>query len=67
MKYKQRYLQPFNTENHWAVGVQWEVEGSKNNTYTVELHDKGFTCSCPGFGFHGKCKHSVNVAGGFDV
>ena len=34
---------------------------TKGNTYSVELHDKGFECDCPGFGFHGYCKHSRAV------
>lgn len=59
----QRYLKPnsFDPKNHWMVGVVWPVQGSKGNTYSVELHDKGFDCDCTGFGFHGKCKHSKAV------
>ena len=59
-KYQKKYLKPteFNTEGHWMVGLIWPVIGSKGNTYSVELHDKGFECDCPGFGFHGYCKHS---------
>jgi uncharacterized Zn finger protein len=25
------------------------------------LDDRGFECDCPGFGFHGYCKHSRSV------
>jgi hypothetical protein len=25
------------------------------------LTEKGFTCDCPGFSFHGKCKHITIV------
>ena len=37
-----------------------KVEGSRGNVYTVKRHrDTGnITCSCPGFKYHGKCKHS---------
>jgi len=51
-----------NTENHFMVGVIWPITGSKGNTYDIELHPQGFDCSCPGFGFHGSCKHVKMVA-----
>lgn len=34
--------------------VQWTVDGSKGNKYTIEMKDDGFTCSCPAFK---RCKH----------
>ena len=43
-----------NTKSHWMVGVQWTVDGSKGNKYTIEMKDDGFLCSCPAFK---KCKH----------
>lgn len=63
-KFKPTFYKPedMNTENHCFLGMVWPVEGSKGNTYEVELHPKGFDCSCPGFGFRGKCKHTVAVA-----
>jgi uncharacterized Zn finger protein len=43
------------------VGFVWPVAGSKGNEYSVELHDKGFDCDCPGFTFRGSCKHSKAI------
>lgn len=62
-KFKQRYLKPtaFNPSNHWMVGITWPVKGSKDNEYSVTLHDSGFECDCTGFQFRGNCKHSVSV------
>lgn len=62
-KFQKRYLKPkeFDPKGHWMVGIVWPVTGSKGNTYSVELHDKGFECDCAGFGFHGYCKHSRAV------
>ena len=36
------------------VGIQWAVDGSKGNKYTIEMRDDGFVCDCPAFR---KCKH----------
>ena len=62
-KFAKRYLKPtsFDSKDHWMVGLVWPVKGSKGNEYNVELHDRGFDCDCPGFGFHGYCKHSRSV------
>ena len=51
-----------NTKGHWAVGVIWSVDGSKNNVYNVEMSDRGFYCDCPAFR---KCKHIKSVEEGF--
>ena len=51
-----------NTKEHWAVGTQWPVAGSKDNMYTVEMSDRGFNCDCPAFK---KCKHIKSVEEGF--
>lgn len=35
----------------------WTVEGSKGNEYTVTRKGEQWSCTCPGFGFRGQCKH----------
>lgn len=62
-KFQKKYLKPslFDPKGHWLTGIIWPVKGSKGNEYSVELHDMGFECDCPGFGFHGYCKHSKSV------
>lgn len=37
-----------------------EVQGSKGQTYIVNLDEN--TCSCPGFTFRGNCKHVKELA-----
>lgn len=54
------------TKGHWAVGAKWTVQGSKDNEYTVELTEKGFTCDCIGMSMHGKCKHTRTIAEEFN-
>ncbi len=68
-KFSKRYYKPegwgpFNKS--LLLGLEWTVPGSKNNTYTVTITDKGFECSCTGFTFHGKCKHITEVTERFD-
>jgi SWIM zinc finger len=33
------------------------VQGSKGNTYYLTKEPTGWTCTCPGFTYRGKCKH----------
>ena len=43
---------------------RWSVEGSKGDIYTVTLRDGRMTCTCPGFGWRGKCRHIETKAKG---
>ena len=63
-KYKPRYfdIPGMNTKNHFMVGFEWNVTGSTGNSYTVEFNDGGLDCSCPGFGWQGRCKHVKHIA-----
>jgi hypothetical protein len=63
-KYKPRYfdIPGMNTKNHFMVGFEWNVTGSTGNSYTVEFNDGGLDCSCPGFGWQGRCKHVKRIA-----
>ena len=38
-------------------GQTWRVAGSKGNFYEVSLTGGSWTCSCPGHGFRGRCRH----------
>ena len=62
-KFPKRYLKPtvFDPKDHWMVGIEWPVRGSKGNEYLVSLNERGFECECTGFQFHGRCKHSTQV------
>lgn len=54
-----------NTKGHFAVGSEWKVVASNGKSdYTVTMHDRGFSCSCPAFR---KCKHIVSIEEKFDV
>jgi len=60
-----RYFKPSGIQSlkdHFLQGIVWPIEGSKGNSYEVELHEKGFDCSCPGFTYRGECKHVRGVA-----
>lgn len=63
-KYVKRYLKPksFDTRDSIFTGLVWTVPSSRGTSnYSVTLDDRGFECDCPGFGFHGYCKHSKSV------
>lgn len=65
---KQRYYAPsdWNFSNNCLEGTEWSVTGSSDNMYTVRITNRGFVCTCQGFGFHGKCKHAKTVVEKFD-
>lgn len=37
---------------------KWQVKGSKGDVYVVEKTETGLTCTCPGYKFRSKCKHT---------
>jgi hypothetical protein len=37
---------------------RWQVKGSSGNTYTVERVAGQLTCTCSGFKFRSKCRHT---------
>ena len=39
----------------------WVIKGSKDQQYVVEETENGYSCSCIGFKYHGKCKHIEQV------
>lgn len=41
---------------------RWEVQGSGGNRYVIERVAGQLTCTCNGFTFRGKCKHTQVVA-----
>ena len=38
-------------------GQVWTVAGSKGNEYIVSLDSGRWSCTCPGHGFRGRCRH----------
>ena len=38
-------------------GQVWTVSGSKGGEYTVSLDSGRWSCTCPGHGFRGRCRH----------
>jgi hypothetical protein len=41
-----------------ATPDRWEVTGSRGDTYVVERVDGALTCTCSGFRFRSKCRHT---------
>jgi len=62
-KYVKRYLKPtFEHKRSIFNGLTWTVSSSRGDSeYSITLSDSGFDCDCPGFGYHGYCKHSRSI------
>jgi hypothetical protein len=43
-------------------GQIWRVAGSKGNEYVVSLDGGRWSCTCPGHGFRGRCRHVDELA-----
>jgi hypothetical protein len=43
-------------------GQVWTVAGSKGNQYFVNLSAGHWSCTCPGHGYRGKCRHVDEIA-----
>ena len=60
---KRRFTEVPNTFGYKELEVtvtadRWQVKGSSGNTYTVERVAGQLTCTCSGFKFRSKCKHT---------
>lgn len=42
-------------------GIWVESDKDPSKKYLVEMINGKYTCSCPGYGFRGKCKHSEKI------
>lgn len=42
-------------------GQVWQVQGSKGNQYFVNLSAGHWSCTCPGHGFRGRCRHVEEI------
>ena len=36
----------------------WQIRSSSGSTYTIEKNGSRLSCTCPGFKFRSKCKHT---------
>lgn len=44
-----------------ATGRTVTVTGSSGTTYTLTQSGARWSCSCPGYGFRGRCKHADSM------
>jgi len=49
-------------EESKPAGQIWEVRGSKGNRYIVSQDLGRWSCTCPGHGFRGRCRHVDEVS-----
>lgn len=49
------------SEKHHLVGFQWPYINCNGKEYKTTMTPTGWVCNCPGFNFHGKCKHITKV------
>jgi len=63
-KYGPRYFKPqYDYRDTLFNGCVWPVQSSRGGSdYSVELVDRGFSCDCTGFTYHGKCKHVLGIS-----
>ena len=47
----------YNYKKSYYTGFVWTYTNCMGKDYHSELTDRGWKCDCPGFSFHGKCKH----------
>ena len=47
--------------DHIFHGVKWSVEGSKGETYTVEMDRNDLTCTCHRWKYWTDCKHVKQI------
>ena len=47
----------YNYTKSFYTGFVWTYTNCMGKDYHSELTDRGWKCDCPGFSFHGKCKH----------
>lgn len=45
-----------------SSGRTWSVQGSRGDVYTVTQEGLQFTCSCAGYKFRSRCRHTEDVA-----
>ena len=60
-KFEKLEPNPFDSHVDAAENTKVEVKGSKGNSYFVDTVEG--TCTCPGFTFRGKCKHTEELCG----
>ena len=53
------YTKEINYDRHFLQGNTWDVT---DKDYIIKMAPNGLTCTCTGFRFHSKCKHTVEIA-----